>query len=276
MNKQELVFLLNKYAIKPQRSKGQNFLLDQRVITKIIQAAELTKESLVVEIGPGVGVLTSALCEQAAHVIAVEVDQRMITILEKLTSVNPGLKIVRQDILSINYADLTAVRPYTLVGNLPYNITSAIFKHALESEHQPERMVVMVQKEVGERIMAKPGEMSLLALSVQLYGTPSFVTMVSRTSFHPQPDVTSMVIQIDQIHHPKDVHIKTLFKLAHMGFGGKRKQLHNTLAGGLRLSPDDTKRLMNQAKVDPTIRPQELSVQNWKDLANTVDHFQES
>lgn len=276
MNKQELLFLLNKYGIKPQRSKGQNFLLDQRVITKIVQATELTKQSLVVEIGPGVGVLTTALCEKTPDVIAVEVDQRMSIILGKLTSVNPGLKIVRQDILTINYAELTGGRPYTLVGNLPYNITSAIFKHALESEHQPERMVVMVQKEVGERIMAKPGEMSLLALSVQLYGTPSFVTMVSRTSFHPQPDITSMVLKVDQVHHPKDVNIKTLFKLAHMGFGGKRKQLHNTLSGGLRLSAPDTKRLMGQAKIDPTIRPQELSVKNWKDLANAFDHFQES
>lgn len=271
MNKQELVFLLNKYGIKPQRSKGQNFLLDQRVITKIIQAAELTKESLVVEVGPGVGVLTTALCEKASEVIAVEVDQRMITILEKLVAVNPGLKIVRQDILTINYGELTGSRLFKLVGNLPYNITSAIFKHALESEHQPERMVVMVQKEVGERIMAKPGKMSLLALSVQLYGTPSFVTMVSRTAFHPQPEITSMVLKVDQIHRPTDVNIRTLFKLAHMGFGGKRKQLHNTLAGGLRLSSDDTKRLMGQAKIEPSIRPQELSVQNWKDLANAFE-----
>lgn len=270
------MFLLNKYGIKPQRSKGQNFLLDQRVITKIIQAAELTKDSLVVEIGPGVGVLTSALCEQTPHVIAVELDQRMVTILDKLVSVNPELKIVRQDILTINYAELTANQPFVLVGNLPYNITSAIFKHALESAHQPEHMVVMVQKEVGERIMAKPGEMSLLALSVQLYGTPSFVTMVSRTAFYPQPDIISMVLKVDQIHQPDDVNSKTLFKLAHMGFGGKRKQLHNTLAGGLRFSAEDTKRLLAQAEIDPTIRPQELSVQHWKNLANAFDHFSQS
>lgn len=276
MNKQELLFLLNKYGIKPQRSKGQNFLLEQRVITQIVRAAQLTPESLVVEVGPGVGVLTAALTNATPHVIAVELDRRVLPILEKLKSVSPELHIVSDDILNIDFQELTTHRPYTLVGNLPYNITSAILKHALESAHQPERMVVMVQREVGERIMAKPGDMSLLAISIQLYGTPEQVTMVSRTAFYPQPEITSMVMKITNIHQPTDVNPKTLFKLAHAAFNGKRKQLHNTLANGLHLTPMAAKDLLHQATIDPAARPQHLSIEQWKTLANTFDQFSQS
>lgn len=276
MTKQELLFLLNKYGITPQRSKGQNFLLEQRVITQIVRAAQLTPDSLVVEVGPGIGVLTTALLATTPSVIAVELDRRLLPLLEKLKTVSPKLQIVSQDILKIDFHQLTNHQPYTLVGNLPYNITSAILKHALESEHQPERMVVMVQREVGERIMAKPGGMSLLALSIQLYGTPEQVTMVSRTAFHPQPEITSMVLKITNIHQPTDVNTKTLFKVAHAAFQGKRKQMHNTLSSGLQLSVEATKGLLRQANIDPGARPQHLSLEQWKTLANAFDHFSQS
>lgn len=276
MNKSELLFLLHRHHLQPQKSKGQHFLIEPRVTRKIIEAAQLTPETLVVEVGPGVGVLTGELCAATPQVMAVELDQRVLPILQKLRSVCPKLQVVSQDILKIDFQQLTQGRPYTLVGNLPYNIASAILKHMLESSHQPERLVVMVQKEVGERILAKSGDMSLLSLSIQLYGQPEYVTTVSRTAFFPQPQVTSMVLKVTNIHHPADVNPKTFFKLAHMGFNSKRKQLHNTLQGGLRLSKEATSRLLSEVKIEPSARPQELSVQDWKNLANAFDHFSES
>lgn len=276
MNKQELSYILNKYGIHAQKSKGQHFLLDQHVVEKIVKAADLAKTDVVVEVGPGLGVLTTALAEVAGTVITVELDKRMLALLERLKTVTPHLQVINQDILTTDFAQLTNSQPFILVGNLPYNITSAIFKHALESAHQPERMVVMVQREVGERIMAGPGEMSLLSISVQLYGKPSKVWMVSRTAFHPQPQVVSMVMKIDSIQQPTDVNVSTLFRLAHMAFNGKRKQLHNTLQAGLHWENAQVLNLLRTAKIPPTIRPQDLSIENWKSLANAFDHLKET
>lgn len=276
MNKQELLFVLKKYNLKPDKGKGQHFLLGDSAIHKIITAAHISSQDVVIEVGPGVGTLTQVLCSLAGEVIAVELDTRIIPLLTTLQKFSPNLHVVQQDILKTDFASITKKKPYILLGNLPYNITSAILRYALEQTHQPERMVIMLQLEVGQRIMAKPGEMSLLALSVQLYGQPEFVSLVPRSAFYPQPHVTSMVMKIDKIHQPTDVDINTFFKLAHMGFNGKRKQLHNTLAGGLRCDQAEIKALLESVKIAPTARPQELSVQDWKDLANAFDHLKET
>ncbi len=280
MKRDEIQKLCAEYGIVPSRSKGQNFLLDTSYCEAMVQTAGLTPDDVVVEIGPGFGVLTEKLIATGARVIAVELDKKLIPYLQNRFKDSVNFKLIEGDILRMTNDKLQMTNAsYKVVANLPYSITSPLLKMFLTAEHKPDQMVVMVQKEVAERICAQPGEMSLLALSVQYYANPCIVAYVPRATFYPVPEVDSAVIRIDIVAKNKKQETKNkrsdtknleqqVFQLARMAFAGKRKQLKNSLANGLHCSSGEVEAMLTQAGIDPMIRPQELSVEDWRQLAH--------
>ncbi|MBE7472132.1 MAG: 16S rRNA (adenine(1518)-N(6)/adenine(1519)-N(6))-dimethyltransferase RsmA [Anaerolineales bacterium] len=275
--------LLKKYNLQPRKSLGQNFLVDPVHLAKIVAVAELTPADTVLEIGPGPGVLTRLLAEKASQVIAVELDPHMVNLLHNEYGHLKNLTVVEADILQTDLDRLLSSikhdpqpptpnpQPptYKVVANLPYYITSAVIRHLLESSPRPERVVVTVQKEVAQRMVAKPGQMSLLAVSVQFYGRPSLAHHIPAGAFYPAPKVDSAVVRIDTFTQPPVAVTAAdhFFRVVKAGFGQKRKQLKNALAAGLhRPMPEITAALVN-ANIDPTRRAETLSLEEWARLA---------
>ncbi|MFW6136410.1 MAG: 16S rRNA (adenine(1518)-N(6)/adenine(1519)-N(6))-dimethyltransferase RsmA [Chloroflexota bacterium] len=274
---------LREWNLRPDRALGQNFLVDQVILERIARAAELTGEDVVLEIGAGTGALTKLLAQDAAHVLAVELDERLIPILESESSGFDNVTVIQGDVLAIDPAalireatrDLEAPHVhYKVVANLPYYITSAILRHLLEADRRPELMVLTVQREVAERVVARPGDMSILAVSVQFYGDPELLFRIKPGSFYPSPDVESAVLRVD-VHRapplPPD-QIDTFFTVVRAGFSQRRKQLHNSLSAGLgeRVSKYDAADRLEEAGVDPRRRAQSLSVEEWIDVTRAL------
>ncbi len=253
-------------GLSPQKSLGQNFLIDENVLQKIIAAAELKKDDKVLEIGPGLGVLTSELVAKAGRIIAVEKDKRLAGYLRNLFAAQKNLKVIENDFLEFNLKMVGLKSKYKIVANLPYSITSDAVRKIMEVDPAPSMAVLMLQKEVAERICAKPGDMSLLALSVQYYGAPSFEFQVSRNSFWPVPKVDSVVIKIliDKKKDKKEA--ERFFRIARIGFSSPRKQLQNNLASGLHITKEKAVEILSAAKINPKARPEELGVGDWKRL----------
>lgn len=242
-------------------------------------AAELTNEDIVLEVGPGPGMLTHLLLQQAKQVIAVELDPGMATLLRHEYGANPNLTVVQADILKTNLAELVpsanvTKNAYKVVANLPYYITSAVMRHLLEATPQPERLVVMVQKEVAQRMVAQPGQMSILAVSIQFYGQPILVHHVPAGAFYPVPKVDSTVVRIDCYTESPYVGIKTdsFFRVVKAGFSQKRKQLKNTLAAGLHRPKMEMTEVLEAANIDPKRRAESLSVPEWVTLVKALGH----
>ncbi len=265
--------LLERHGITPKKSLGQNFLHDPNTLEKIIEIAGITPEMTVLEIGPGTGNLTRVLAREAARVIAVEIDDRLITLLRAEFAAQPHVEIVHGDILKLDLAERLGDQPYRVVANLPYYITSAILRYLFEeTARKPERIVVTVQREVAERIVAEPGDMSLLAVSVQFYGQPQIAMHLNPAAFWPRPDVESAVVQIDVYAAPPvDIPDEpTFFRVVRAGFGQKRKQLRNSLSAGLHLDKAQIDNLLNQCEIDPQRRAETLSLAEWAALACAV------
>ncbi|QQR52465.1 ribosomal RNA small subunit methyltransferase A [bacterium] len=249
-------------GIRPNKALGQHFLVDAASLESIMAAAKPDKNDTVLEIGPGLGVMTQPLTRQAGQVVAVETDPILADLLRRDAPAN--LKVVEQDFLLF---DLTALPSgYKVIANLPYYLTSKIMRLLLESSNPPSVMSVLVQKEVAERITASPGKMSVLAFSVQYYGRPEIVAMVERHKFWPSPDVDSAVLRISLKGPAFAADTAKLFRLVKAGFGEKRKTLKNALSGGLNLSPDLVIALLETANIVPLARAQELDVASWQRL----------
>lgn len=274
--------LLDKYDLHPRKGLGQHFLADPNILRKIVAAAELSSGDTVLEIGPGLGTLTHWLTQAAGRVVAVELDEAMISVLRQELAHLPNLELVQGDILKLDPAaliagtsppsgtpDVQSPLSYSVVANLPYYITSAAIRHLLEAELPPRRLVLMVQREVAQRIVARPDDMSLLAVSVQFYGQPRIVAKIPAGAFVPPPKVDSAVVRIDTYDTPPvDVpDAQTFFRVVRAGFSQKRKQLKNTLAAGLHLPGPQVAALLAQAGVDPRRRAQTLSLEEWAALA---------
>jgi 16S rRNA (adenine1518-N6/adenine1519-N6)-dimethyltransferase len=269
--------LLKKHGITPKKSLGQNFLVDGSILRDIVNSAEVTAESAVLEIGAGLGSLTRVLANTCRRVIAVEIDSRLLPILQEVTSPFHNVEIVAGDMLKLNPADLLSnEQGYAVVANIPYYITSALIRHLLEAPVQPNRLVLTVQREVADRICAAPGDLSLLALSVQVYGTPRIVLRIPASAFYPSPDVDSAVLRVDL--HPQPLippaDMDTFFKLARAGFSQKRKTLRNALSGGLGWAPDRTTAMLTQAGIDPQRRAETLRLDEWAQL--TIHYYLEA
>lgn len=264
--------VLKRYGLRADKRLGQNFLQDPFALEKIAHAAEINPDDCVLEIGPGLGSLTRYLAVSARSVTAVELDPDLLAPLRTILMPHPNVRVVHGDILELNIADLVDQAGYIVAANIPYNITSAIIRHLLESEPKPRRIVLTIQKEVAERICATPGDLSLLALSVQVYGQPRIEAKIPAGAFHPVPNVDSAVLRIDIYDQPliADEMLPTFFKLIKAGFSQKRKTLRNSLSSGLHIKPQDAETLLNQAGIDPMRRAETLSIEEWKRLCETT------
>jgi 16S rRNA (adenine1518-N6/adenine1519-N6)-dimethyltransferase len=253
---------------RPKKGLGQHFLIDETVLDKIVAAAELTAKDTVLEVGPGLGILTRALAEHAGRVVAVELDENILPVLSSQLSDYPNVEIVQGDILELAPGTLVDT-PYKVAANLPYYITSAVIRHILEAEHKPSRLLLMMQLEVAQRILAEPGDMGILSVAVQFYGEPQMVTRVPSGAFWPPPDVDSAVLRIDVYAEPP-VNVDDVdwfFKVVRAGFQQRRKQLRNSLSGGLHPSKDAVGAALKAAEVDPRRRAQTLTLEEWAAVA---------
>jgi 16S rRNA (adenine1518-N6/adenine1519-N6)-dimethyltransferase len=261
--------LLKQYDLRADKRLGQNFLQDSHQLKKIVQAAEIHPTDTVLEIGPGLGSLTRYLAAAAQNVIAVELDDRLFPPLEAVIAPYKNIQLIHGDILDIEPNEIIGQDDYLVVANIPYYITSAVIRHLLESKPKPRRMVLTIQKEVAERICAGPGNMSLLALSVQVYGQPRIAARIPAGAFFPAPKVDSSVLVVDIFPTPvvPIALLDTFFLLIKAGFSQKRKKLRNSLSAGMRQSPVETEKLLHAANIDPQRRAETLSLEEWGKLS---------
>ncbi len=267
--------LIQKYHVQPKKSLGQNFLVDPNGLIKVLQAAQLTPDDTVLEIGAGLGSLTYLLAQQVKYVVAVELDKRLIPPLTQVLAGFDNITIKQGDMLKLSPDALLGAAHYVVVANIPYYITSALIRHLLEADHKPTRMVLTIQQEVAERILARDGKMSLLALSVQVYGKPELKARIPAGCFYPPPEVDSAVLSIELYEEPlfPSESLDLFFKLAHAGFAQKRKTLRNTLATGMNESPAWAEKLLTAAGIDPQRRAETLSMQEWKQLVEAYQQL---
>ncbi len=263
--------LLKQYGLHASRRLSQNFLQDPPSLEKIAAAADIRNADTVLEIGPGLGSLTRYLSLLAREVLAVELDGKLVPVLKAVLKPYPNVRLIQGDILDLAAQELGLPPEYIVAANIPYNITSAILRHLLESEPKPRRMVLTVQKEVAERICAAPPRMSLLALSVQVHGTPSSVARIPAGAFFPVPSVDSAVVRIEVRASPviPAAQLEAFFRLIKAGFSQKRKTLRNALSAGLKISTTDTESLLARAGIDARRRAETLSLDEWKILCST-------
>jgi 16S rRNA (adenine1518-N6/adenine1519-N6)-dimethyltransferase len=281
--------VMRRYQIDPKRSLGQNFLLDASHLDRIVAAADLNPTDTVLEIGPGLGTLTSRLAAHAGHVVAVELDNRLIDLLSADFASQPHVQIIHGDILELDPPALLATHVpesvaaechdkhvhtvnYKVVANLPYYITSAVLRHLFEATPPPSLAVVMVQKEVAERICATPGDLSLLAVSVQFYALPRIVQRVPAGAFYPAPKVDSAVLRLEVRPQPAVTTVSPIefFRVVRAGFGQKRKQLANSLSAGLKLPKPAVQEALMRAAIDPTRRAETLTLDEWGALTQAL------
>jgi 16S rRNA (adenine1518-N6/adenine1519-N6)-dimethyltransferase len=260
--------LLSKYNIKPKKSLGQNFLVDPLILQKIVNRAEIPADGKVLEIGPGAGSLTRYLSLAASQVVAVELDKTLLPLLRDVLAGAKNVRIVQGDILELDPGELIETPGYLVVANIPYYITSALFRHLLEAGVRPGRIVLTVQKEVAQRICEKPGKLSLLALSVQIYGSPKIAMRIPAGAFYPVPKVDSGVVRVDLYQEPlipKEMQ-GVFFKLARVGFSQKRKKLRNALTSLSSFRAKELEHILSNAGIDPHTRAQELDIDDWLKL----------
>ena len=264
--------LLKRYGLHAHKGLGQNFLQDPAALETIVSAAGIRAEDTVLEIGPGLGSLTRYLAVAAREVVAVELDENLIPPLKSVLAPYENVRVVPGDILNLSPEDLGLAPEYLVVANIPYYITSAVIRHLLEKERRPRRIVLTIQKEVAQRIRAQPGDMSLLALSVQVYGRPHIAGYIPADAFFPAPRVDSAILVVEIYPAPvvpADL-LDRFFRLMKAGFGQKRKTLRNSLSAGLHISPAQAAELLGRAAIDPRRRAETLSIQEWEQLARSL------
>ncbi|MEA3453206.1 MAG: 16S rRNA (adenine(1518)-N(6)/adenine(1519)-N(6))-dimethyltransferase RsmA [Patescibacteria group bacterium] len=251
---------LKKNNIRPSKKLGQNFLVDEVILHKIIKASRLTKSDLVVEIGPGIGTLTQELCKVAGEVIAIEKDRHLAKILEKNISKSGNIKILQKDILASD--DLLTINNYKIVANLPYNIALPIIRKFVEGENPPQEMILMIQKEVAQKICSEKS--SLPKIAIEFYAKSELLFFVPKESFLPIPKVDGAVVRISDIQKniPK-VNQDLFFKILKAGFTHPRKTILNNLSVKLNIGKDKCKEWLNQCSIPLQNRPENLDLKDW-------------
>ena len=274
---------LESEGLRPQKKFGQNFLTDPRVLASIAEAADVNASDTVLEIGPGLGHLTRALAARAAQVIAIELDLGLAKKLQDDLASAPNVTIVQGDFLQAQPAEWikqatkeAGIFPasFKVVANVPYYITSAILRHLLEAEIKPSVIVLTVQKEVAQRIVAQPPRMNLLAVSAQFFSQPRIVRTIAAGAFYPRPKVDSAVVRFDVLPRPMatEVRSESFFRVVRAGFGERRKQLRNALAHNLKLTPEVITAALERAHLAPTRRAETLNVNEWVELCKVLAH----
>jgi 16S rRNA (adenine1518-N6/adenine1519-N6)-dimethyltransferase len=270
---------LRGLGLRPQRHRGQHFLVSEAILQAIVAAADLGPDDWVIEVGPGPGNLTRLLAQAAGRVVAVEVDPRLYEVLRQdladcgrvVPILADARRLTPSQMLQAG-GDPTGRHPYKVVANLPYYLTSPLLRHFLEAEVPPDLLVVTVQWEVAQRLAARPPQMSLLAVAVQFYGEPEVVRKVPAGAFYPRPKVDSAVVRIrvrppEARPHPDP---EAFFRVVSGGFGQRRKQLRNALAQGLGLSSEEVARALRTAGVEPGRRAESLSLEEWARVTDAL------
>ena len=277
---EETRFIMKKYNIKANKSLGQNFLISQEVIEKIVDCSEITKEDLIIEIGPGLGTLTKYLLEKAGKVICIELDTKMLQILEDSFSLYNNLEIINNDVLKVDLKKLIKkekenqeIKNVKIVANLPYYITTPIIMKLLEEELELESITVMIQKEVADRLIAVPGQKNTGAItySVYYYATSEGILEVPNNSFIPEPEVTSKVIKLnirkEPVVNPKDK--EKMFRIIKNAFMQKRKTLLNSLTNNKIFdNKQQGIKILNDLNLKENIRPEELTLEQFEKISN--------
>lgn len=251
--------------MRPNKAFGQNFLVNRAVLQQIVAAADLEPGDQVLEVGAGTGVLTRELARRVRRVVAVELEQNMLTLLAKTTSDFSNIELLARNLLYLDPQDVFGHERYKLVANLPYAITAPTFRHFLESANAPSLLVVMVQYEVAQRIVAEPGDLSLLGVSVQFYGQPRIIERVSAHAFYPAPKVDSAILRVD-LHSQAPLtppERESFFRLVQAGFAERRKQLHNALTHGLHCKDTEIRGWLAAARIEASRRAETLSIDEW-------------
>ena len=264
-NIHELRNLLYAHHMRPNKAFGQNFLVDRAILQRIIEAAEIEPNDQVLEVGAGTGVLTRELAKHARRVVAVELERDMLALLAKTTGEFRNVELLERNLLYLDPQEVFEQEPYKLVANLPYYITAPTFRHFLESGNAPRLLVVMVQYEVAQRIVAGPGDLSLLGVSIQFYGQPKIIAHVPARAFYPAPKVDSAILRVDL---RKQVPLTpeqrdSFFRLVQAGFAERRKQLHNSLTHHLHQKNEEVRASLTAANIDPSRRAETLSIEDW-------------
>ncbi len=258
---------MTRTAFKPKKSLGQNFLINDEIYRFMVQEITPEKGEVILEVGPGTGILTAYLAASGAKVLAVEKDRRLIPVLKEKFKNQKNVKIIEGDILTFDPVELK-VKPFKFVGNIPYYLTSHLLRIVLEEWPRPKLILLMVQKEVAQRLTAQPPKMNLLALAVQFYAQAKIVKNVSRNNFRPAPQVDSALVKItpkNQLNFPKEFSHK-FFQVARAAFGNKRKQILNGLVNNLKLNKTVVTKALTQAGINPARRPESLSIEEWEKL----------
>jgi len=257
--------LLRQFNLRPQKSLGQNFLADHNALVKIVRDSGVGPTDRVLEIGAGLGSLTRLLAASAQSVTAIEIDEHLFPALEAVTEPFSNIHLVKGDILQIPPDTLFEDDGYLVIANIPYYITSAVIRHLLEARVRPARLVLTMQKEVAERITNRDKKMSLLSLSVLVYGTPSIISQIPAQCFYPAPKVDSSVLVVDLYDEArlKKAEVDALFKLAHAAFNQKRKMLRNSLRPLLGGDADSVTAVLARAEVESGARPENLTLEDW-------------
>jgi 16S rRNA (adenine1518-N6/adenine1519-N6)-dimethyltransferase len=274
MTIENLKQLLRRYHIKPNKTFGQHFLMDELVLADMVDAAAVSKDELVLEVGFGIGNLTERLSDQAGMVLTIDKDKTFIPILQSLKKTHKNIRYEIADILRFDFQNAIKAMGYEyykVVANIPYYITGKIIQLFMQSAFRPKTMTVLMQKEVAKNVVAEPGELNILALSVQLHADAQIIQDVPKEKFYPAPKVDSAVLQLKLLDTPRyTVDERQFFRVVKACFLGKRKQLHNSLVNNVLLSKEDVGRILEVLQIDPKTRPQELSLKQWVQLSERI------
>jgi len=250
--------LLKEHNIEPNKRLGQNFLIDNNIVEKLIKNADISKDDTILEIGSGLGTLTKEIAKQAKKVITIEKDKKLIEILKEVLKDYENIEIINEDILKYKL-DL---KNYKIIANIPYYLTSHLIRMFLESNNPPKEIILLMQKEVAQRICVKPPRMNLLSISVNFYANPKIISYISKNCFWPLPKVDSAIIKINDIKKPEGIDEKKFFQIVKASFSSPRKQLANNLQS-INIPREQTKRALAKCGLNPQARAQELSVDDW-------------
>lgn len=268
--------ILDKYEIRPLKRLGQNFLVSKKALNVFINACDFKKNDVVLEIGPGLGTITQVIATKVKKVIATEKDKKMCEIMKQTLKDFENIEITNQDILKlkipISKSQCQNPKEYKMVGNLPFYITAPIIRKFLETKNQPKEMIFMIQKEVAQRICAKPPKMNLLAVSIQFYAKPKILSYLPKNSFWPQPKVDSAILRITPLINAdkKLINANLFFEIVRAGFAHPRKQLVNNLAKGLKKDKEKVAVWLLENSIKPEQRAETLSVQDWINLTKSL------
>ncbi len=267
MNRDQLKKELNNFGLKANKVLGQNFLYSESVVHDMVEAADLMSNDTVLEVGPGLGILTEEIIKKNCQVLAIEKDKNLIPYLEKKFKSNKNLKIINEDILKFPISNFQFPN-YKVIANLPFYLTSRFLRIFLEMDNKPSIMVLLMQKEVADRIVATDKNRSILSIACELYSNSKIIRQVSNRSFYPKPDVDCAVIKFEVYNKPKYKidDINSFFRIVKAGFSARRKQIHNNISNGLLISGDNAKSILKKAKIDPARRAQTLDLREWMEL----------